>query len=93
MAELDEWQRTQFAVPALRTSAYREEEPKAADEAGKFLLPPTSLMVGAWSWICVPPVALAPAQLRIQTVSVSPQAEGDCSQQLWPPATFTTMRD
>ena len=39
-------------------------------------------MAGACSWICVPPVALAPAQLRIHTVSVSPQAAGDCSQQL-----------
>jgi hypothetical protein len=50
--------------------------------AGKPLLPPTSLMGGATSWICVPPVAVAPAQLRIQTVSVSPQAAGDCNQQL-----------
>ncbi len=49
---------------------------------GKPLLPPTSLMVGATSWICVPPVAVAPAQLRIHTVSVSAQAAGDCNQQL-----------
>jgi len=61
--------------------------------AGHCLLPPTSLIEGACNWICVPPVALAPAQFLIQTVSVSPQAAGDCNQQLWPPATFSTMRD
>ena len=53
-----------------------------AELAGKDLLPPTSLMGGATSWMVVPPVAVEPAQLRIHTVSVSPQAAGDCSQQL-----------
>ena len=41
----------------------------------------------------MPPVAVAPAQLRIQAVSVSAQAEAEASQQLWPPATLMTMRD
>ena len=56
----DAIQRTQFAVPALRTSAYSDEAAKPAGLLGKFLLPPTSLMVGTWSWICVPPVAAEP---------------------------------
>src|SRR6187551_1508531 len=92
-AEFDEWQRVQFAVAAVRTSAYREELAKSAGLSGKLLLPPTSRMAGACNWIVVPPVALAPAQLRIHTVMVSPQAAADCSQQLWPPATLATMRD
>src|SRR6478735_5876132 len=91
VAELDEWQRTQFAVAVLRTSAYScefanvIELPGAIGDVavgGKDLPPPTSLTTGGTSWICVPPVALAPAQLRIHTVSVSPQAAGDCNQQL-----------
>jgi hypothetical protein len=50
-------------------------------------------MTGATSWICVPAVALAPAQLRIHTVSRSAHAEGAASQQLWPVPTLMTMRD
>src|SRR4051812_18494074 len=97
VAEFDEWQRTQFALPALRTSAYSCEVAKVrllvedtavVAVAGKPLLPPTSLMSGAISWIWVPAVAVAPAQFLIHTVSVSAQAAGDCSQQLWPPPTF-----
>src|SRR6185295_9743351 len=65
-AELDEWQRTQFALAGLRTSAYSADPANDEESAGKLLLPPTSLMVGGWSWIVVPPVAEAPAQLRIQ---------------------------
>ena len=66
---------------------------KSAELTGNVLLAPTSRIGGACSWIVRPPVAVAPAQLRIQTVSVSAQAEGACSQQLWPPPTFWTMRD
>src|SRR4051812_48781689 len=100
------WHRTQFAVAALRTSAYSCEFLKvtplgglpgpAASSiavAGKPLEPPTSLIVGACSWMVVPPAAFAPAQFLIQTVSVSAQAEGEASQQLWPPPTLMTMRD
>jgi len=41
----------------------------------------------------LPPPATEPAQLRIHTVMVSPQAEAEACQQLWPPATFVTRRD
>src|SRR5688572_25131953 len=77
----EEWQRTQFALAVFFTSVYSVELANSA-APGNLLLPPTSLMVGACSWIWVPPVAAAPAQLRIQTVSRSAQAEGACNQQL-----------
>src|SRR5690242_10842157 len=66
---------------------------KSAESVGKDLLLPTSWSGGGSNWISLPPVAAAPAQLRIHTVSVSPQALFDCNQQLWPPATLATMRD
>ena len=102
VAELDEWQRTQFAVAASRTSAYScelanvTELPGATGEVavgGKPLPPPTSLISGGSSWIWVPPVALAPAQSRMYLVSRSAHCAVDASQQLWPPATLRTMRD
>ena len=60
---------------------------------GKVLAEPTVSSGGAVSLICVVPVAEEPAQLVIHTVSVSPQAEGEASQQLWPPETFCTIVD
>ncbi len=44
---------------------------RSSSRLGNVLLAPTSLIVGSWSSICWPPVAAEPAQLRIQTVSVS----------------------
>ena len=40
-----------------------------------------------------PPPDTAPAQFWIHVVRMSPHAAGLASQQLWPPATFCTMRE
>ena len=61
MAEFEEWQRTQFAVRGIahqrvQLRSWRSSESRTGGRvAGKLLLPPTSLMAGACSWICVPP--------------------------------------
>src|SRR3954468_10173537 len=77
-AAVDEWQREQYL--RSRPGGFDGSFPSrlawnCAEVDGNVLLEPTSLIAGSWSWICLPPEAEAPAQLRIQTVSVSPQAE------------------
>ncbi|MBK9251974.1 MAG: hypothetical protein IPM70_08815 [Proteobacteria bacterium] len=57
------------------------------------MLAPTSTSFGACSAICVPPPDTEPAQLRIQVVRMSAQAELLDSQQLWPPPTLVTSCD
>ena len=66
---------------------------KVAGETGKVLELPTVSSGGATSLMFSLPVAVEPAQFWIHTVMVSPQAEGEASQQLWPPATFCTISD
>src|SRR3954468_7292851 len=95
-AAVDAWQRAQYlrSMPGgFAGSFHRRLAWNFAESTGKLLLAPTSLMVGSLSSICLPPVADAPAQLRIETVIGSAQAEAAASQQLWPPPTFCPRRD
>ncbi len=65
----------------------------SAESAGNDLLAPTSRSGGGCSTIWRVPPTVAPAQLRIHTVSWSAQAESLASQQLCPPPTLVTMRE
>ncbi len=65
-----------------------------AGDDGKLLLAPGSLITGALSATpCTPPPAVAPAHAEIHVVRMSAQASLLASQQLWPPATFCTIRE
>src|SRR5262249_7318466 len=67
--------------------------PLSVAPAGKVLVLPTDLSGGACNLICVAPAATPPAQFLIQVVRMSAQACGLESQQLWPPATLSTIID
>ncbi len=88
-AAVDVWQREQYCSTSGCTVVAN-----SAGDAGKLLLAPGSMIGGALSTTpVVPPPAVAPAQAVIHVVRMSAQASLLASQQLWPPATFWTMRE